>query len=437
MPTAPYYDRDGVTVYAGDCVEVMAGMEPDSVDAVVCDPPYELNFMAKSWDASGVAFDPETWKAALRVLKPGGHLLAFGGTRTAHRMTVAIEDAGFEIRDSVIWVYGSGFPKSLNVSKAIDKAAGAEGDYGEPKSAAHAGWIKRGRMRGEDGHGGWRRPWIGDADAVDRNAREYLPGAPEAQQWQGWGTALKPAHEPVTVARKPLSAGTVAANVLQWGTGALNIEATRIGMGEEYDPTKVQRQQSAGAGAVGGAFGAGALRGREIAKYKPGGRWPANVVLDVEAGAELDRQTGTSTSSYRPPSSRDRNNGIGLGADDERGGLSNAPDNYGDSGGASRFFYCAKASKADRPELYDADGKKLPGHPTVKPLSLMRWLVRLVTPPGGTVLDPFAGSGSTLVAASIEGFSCVGIEREADYLAIIAARLSEPVAPVLDLGGGS
>ena len=398
----PYYDRGGVTVYAGDCREVMAGMGSGSVDAVVCDPPYELGFMGKSWDSSGVAYRRETWEAVLRVLKPGGHLLAFGGTRTVHRMTVAIEDAGFEVRDTVMWLYGSGFPKSLDVSKAIDKAAGAEREVVAPNlnfrqnKEAHGNAIMRPRVAGE---------------AEVRTA----PATDDAREWDGWGTALKPAHEPIVVARKPLSS-TVAANVLEHGTGALNIDAARIA-GEV--PSVPQPAYGGKADGV-GLFGTGTGRNGEMSSA-PLGRWPANVVLDPEAGAALDRQTGEGTSRIGKPRGAASGDGWGMTATGAE---------YDDSGGASRFFYCAKASKADRPRT--ADGTT---HPTVKPVNLMRWLVRLVTPPGGTVLDPFAGSGSTLVAATIEGFEAVGIEQEPDYLAIIADRLSQPIAPVLDFGG--
>ena len=207
-------------LHLGDCLETLRTMPDNSVDSIVTDPPYGLSFMGKKWDYDVPSV--EIWAECLRVLKPGGHLLAFAGTRTQHRMAVRIEDAGFEIRDMIAWVYGSGFPKSLDVSKAIDKAAGVEGSFGEPKSAAHAGWIERGRMRGDEGHEGYQRPWMADTEAVDKNARKYIGGTEAARQWQGWGTALKPALEPITVARKPL-VGTVAANVLQHGTGAPGI----------------------------------------------------------------------------------------------------------------------------------------------------------------------------------------------------------------------
>lgn len=317
-------------LHLGDCLETLRTMPDNSVDSIVTDPPYGLSFMGKRWDYDVPSV--EIWAECLRVLKPGGHLLAFAGTRTQHRMAMRIEDAGFEIRDMIAWVYGSGFPKSMDVSKAIDKAAGVEGSFGEPKSAAHAGWIKRGRMRGDEGHEGWQSPWMADTEAVDKNARKYIGGTEAARQWQGWGTALKPALEPITVARKPL-VGTVAANVLQHGTGALNIDGCRIGAA---------------------------------------GRWLANLIHDGSEPADL-------------------------------------------LGEAARFFYCAKASRKDR-----GDGNT---HPTVKPTDLMRYLCRLVTPPGGIVLDPFMGSGSTGKAAMREGFRFIGCEMSPEYLEIARARI--------------
>jgi DNA methylase len=259
------------TLYLADCRTVLPTLGP--VDAIVTDPPYELGFMGKKWDESGIAYDPAVWRECLRVLKPGGHLLAFGGSRTYHRLACAIEDAGFEIRDQIMWLYGSGFPKSLDVSKAIDKAAGVEGRYGEPKSAAHAGWIDRGRMRGEDGHEGYQRPWMEDAEAVDRNARKYISGTEAGRQWDGWGTALKPAHEPIVVARKPLI-GTVAENVLQHGTGALNIDGCRVGetRGVPVSHSKADSE----IGAIG-------ISGKRLPDELDAnmGRWPANVILSL------------------------------------------------------------------------------------------------------------------------------------------------------------
>ncbi|RLP70887.1 site-specific DNA-methyltransferase [Mycetocola reblochoni] len=375
-----------LTLHAGDCRTVMAGMPDASVDAIVTDPPYELGFMGKGWDSSGIAYDPEVWAQALRVLKPGGHLLAFGATRTWHRLAVAVEDAGFEIRESIAWMYGSGFPKSMDVAKAIDKAAG----------------IRRGRAGAVvSGNGAMSG---GNYERTEKGA----PATAEAEKWAGWGTALKPAFEPVVVARKP-SDGTVAANVLAHGTGALNIDASRIGRGDgdrtEYGRDKLldYAHERVAMGVI-----------NQTTPYAPhdAGRFPSNVILDESQAAELDKQTGVTTSRKGKPRSGKSGDGWGMTATGAE---------YDDIGGASRFFYVAKAGADERPVV---DGV---AHATVKPLALMRYLVRLITPPGGTVLDPFAGSGTTLEAALIEGFNAVGIELEADHLPLIRKRLGTPI----------
>lgn len=393
------------TVIHADCRDALREMADASVDAVVCDPPYGLSFMGRAWDYDVPGVD--VWREVLRVVKPGGHLLAFFGSRTYHRGVVAIEDAGFEIRDCVMWLYGQGFPKSLDVSKAIDKAAGAEGGYGAPKSAAHAGWIDRGRMRGENNEEGWQRPWMDDPAQVDKAARQYLPATDAARQWEGWGTALKPSHEPIVVARKPLI-GTVSENVTRWGTGAINIDGCRVGA------SGGTAKGSKPTGDGNGIYGAGLHGACDIIDIGKG-RWPANVIHDgsdevMEAfsafggkgGGFGKRGAGGQHGVYSP-----------IGGTMETVG-------FGDTGTAARFFYAAKASAKDRA------GSR---HPTVKPLALMRYLCRLVTPPGGVVLDPFAGSGTTLQAAVEEGFRAIGIEREAEYVADIHRRLESVKAP--------
>jgi DNA modification methylase len=342
--------RMTLQLHHGDCLEVMRTLGDASVDAVVCDPPYGLSFMGKRWDYDVPTV--EVWAECLRVLKPGGHLLAFAGTRTQHRMAVRIEDAGFEIRDMIAWVYGSGFPKSHNL----------EGD------------------------------------------------------WQGWGTALKPALEPITMARKPLE-GTVAANVLQHGTGALNVDGCRV----QGEPSpSVERRTHAAPGASTGATGWDTpARPASYNEQRPGeqlGRWPANLIHDgsdeVVGLFPESKSTGgqSSLGAFR--------NGdvYGKGRDERWGD----DPGYGDSGSAARFFYTAKASRQDR-----EDGNT---HPTVKPTDLMRYLCRLVTPPGGIVLDPFMGSGSTGKAALLEGFGFIGIEREATYHAIAQRRIRQAAA---------
>jgi site-specific DNA-methyltransferase (adenine-specific) len=306
-------------LHQGDCREILKTLPDNSIDSVVTDPPYELGFMGKKWDNTGIAYDTSMWAEVLRVLKPGGHLLAFGGTRTYHRMVVAIEDAGFEIRDSIHWIYGSGFPKSLNVGK-------------------------------QDG----------------------------CEAWDGWGTALKPAHEPIVVARKPLI-GTVAANVLQYGTGAMNIDGCRVA----GEPDRASGWSKSGSKAGQNTAMSGRNYAREPKPDNVAGRWPANVIHD--------------------------------GSDEVTAMF---PEN------THRFFYAAKASRAER----NAENTTTNNHPTVKPIALMRYLLKLVTPPNGTTLDPFAGSGTTLAAAIHENFHAIGIELTPEYHPIIQARIQHAQA---------
>jgi site-specific DNA-methyltransferase (adenine-specific) len=348
-----------IELLLGDCLERLRDLPDCSVDACVTDPPYGLSFMGKAWDYDVPQVD--VWREVLRVLKPGGHLLAFAGTRTQHRMAVQIEDAGFEIRDMIAWVYGSGFPKSLDVSKAIDKAAGAERE------------VVGQRVYG-DGHvqkSNKLAPPIGTFQRTQDERLETAPATPAAQQWTGWGTALKPALEPITVARKPFK-GTVAANVLEHGTGAINVDGCRVAHAE---PCRMMQPSQANIDNPSDKCRQAGRR-EAVLELKPEGRWPANLIHD--------------------------------GSDEPCELL----------GDAARFFYCAKASKADR-----GDGN---AHPTVKPTELMRYLCRLVTPPGGVVLDPFMGSGSTGKAAALEGFRFIGIEREAEYLEIARGRIELP-----------
>jgi site-specific DNA-methyltransferase (adenine-specific) len=402
-------------IYQGNNLDILPELQSNSVDAIVCDPPYELGFMGKSWDSSGIAYSVELWTQCLRVLKPGGHLLAFGGTRTWHRLAVAIEDAGFEIRDNIAWLYGSGFPKSHDISKAIDKAAGAERQV-IGKSNRHGGGTLQ-------GHSFQVSPVIPDITA---------PATDDAKAWEGWGTALKPAHEPIVVARKPLI-GTVAENVLEWGVGGINIDATRIGTTVETWPKS--RSYAAGQRQPNGK-GATQTTGQA-----PDGRWPANIILDEHTAELLDEQSGVLKSGAM--------NSITKGHDQESFNTYGKQYvrrvvNQASIGGASRFFYVAKASKRDRNEGLDELPIQRPDlrtstgmgtfqekgvqpqrnfHPTVKPTALMQYLIRLVTPDNGVVLDPFAGSGSTGKAAILEGKRFIGIELTAEYLPIIEGRL--------------
>jgi site-specific DNA-methyltransferase (adenine-specific) len=370
----------------------MPELIPDSVDAIVTDPPYGLGFMGAKWD-HGVP-GPEFWREALRVAKPGAHLLAFGGTRTFHRLACAIEDAGWEIRDCLQWVYGSGFPKSMDVGKAIDKAAGAEREVVGRKTgrgASPVGDIRGGRM-----HAGGAIPGSFDASAIT------APATAAAKQWEGWGTALKPSWEPIVLARKPL-VGTVAENVQRYGPGALNIDACRV-------PCEAGDKPTFPAGEYTTETTVGAIRPTlRQADVCPTGRWPANTLHDgsPEVVAMFPETGPGHTPQSRPAG--------GIACDGHKGQQGLQERGF-DSGSAARFFYCAKASKADRDE-----GNP---HPTVKPTALLRYLVRLVTPPGGLVLDPFAGSGSTGKAAAFEGFRFIGIELDPEYAEIARRRIA-------------
>lgn len=410
----PFYSEDLADVYRGDCIDVMRELPDGSVDAVVTDPPYGIRFMGESWDGADIVKRQERGKATspmpagvggpnggyrslaaeagrynrslkaslafmdwcrewasecYRLLKPGGHLLAFGSPRCYHQLGMGIELAGFEVRDTIAWLFAQGFPKSLDVAKAVGKK--------------------------------------------EREAE---------RTWAGWGTALKPAFEPCVVARKPI-AGSVAENVLTHGTGALNIDATRVAMSDS-DAATIDGM---------GGFGKHKVEAAVYGKYghtdshaHPDGRWPTNVALDVAAADELDAQTGD-LSDAKPHTLRRR--GIGYGSGSTGGDVELG---YEDSGGASRFFpafrYEAKASSAERPKVGGVQ------HPTVKPLDLMRWLVRLVAPQGATILEPFAGSGTTIEACIAEGMRCIAIEREEQYLPLILDRISKPIDVPLPIG---
>jgi DNA modification methylase len=374
----------------GDCLEVMRTMPDASVDAVVTDPPYGLSIMGKRWDYDVPSV--EIWAECLRVLKPGGHLLAFAGTRTQHRMAVRIEDAGFEIRDMIAWVYGSGFPKSLDVSKAIDKAAGVE------FSARPAEGVGFMNAEGKGGYNTTQNQLTREGESTEA-----------AKQWAGWGTALKPALEPITMARKPLE-GTVAANVLAHGTGGINVDGCRVGT--EARPVMVRTETVVSATSMSGQS-TGATSSGELTTS---GRWPANLVHDGsdEVVGLFPAEARSSCGGGKSANAKSGYSGGFRPDHDSTAGQ------YYDTGSAARFFYTAKCSKKDR-----SDGNT---HPTVKPTDLMRYLCRLVTPPGGIVLDPFMGSGSTGKAAMLEGFEFIGIEREAAYHAIAESRIGRAAA---------
>ena len=377
-------------LYHGDCLEELKKIPDNSVDSIVTDPPYGLSntkpqqvadvlkawvtgdtvsvpakkggFMGKDWDS--FVPPPAVWEECYRVLKPGGHMAVFAGTRTQDLMGLSIRLAGFEIRDQLNWIYGTGFPKSMDVSKAIDKAAGAEREVLSERPAYGIGG--KGILNGH---------------SEGATAKVTAPATDEAKKWEGWGTALKPATEPIVLARKPLE-GTVANNVLTYGTGGLNIDACRVG--DDVRP------KGASTGEV--LSENGSMSGPNTARTVAGtvtGRFPANVLLDEHAAEAMDEQNGTS--SFFPV-----------------------------------FKYQAKAPKKERPVIEKEDGTKVQ-HPTVKPVALMEWLVTLVTPANGVVLDPFAGSGTTLQAAINEGFDPIGVEQDVDYIQLINKRLDTTI----------
>jgi DNA modification methylase len=513
-------------LYLGDALNVLPGLGSGSVDAVVADAPYELGFMGRAWDASGIAYNVDLWREVLRLLKPGGHLLAFGGTRTYHRLACAVEDAGFEVRDQIGWLYGSGFPKSLDVSKAIDKAAGAEREL-----RVNERWAEK----YPNGPGG---NLSGDGRSAHFNQAKRIVGNPlmtsdpatdEARQWQGWGTALKPAWEPIVVARKPL-VGTVAQNVQKHGTGAINVDGCRV-------PTGDSLARPFGSGGISAAqlnaIPRGTITGEGLT-----GRWPANVIHDgSEEVLEAFAAFGERKSGGMPGKVYCHGQPSGFMTENRR---ADEHMTYGDSGSAARFFMCCPWSEADEWHRHESNGQPVSDagspsrkcetptaddpaatktsaskseaspvspastgscksstptpshaaagnwdgtgtipttaslsksfgsalhvtgasinpeslalntesgqrrffyapkasksergegntHPTVKPLSLARYLCRLVTPPGGTVLTPFMGSGTEVLGAVLEGFNAIGIEREPEYFAIAERRLAEAV----------
>ena len=394
----------------GDCLETLKTIPDNSVDSVVCDPPYHLQsivqrygkegsapaqegtdglfkrsskgFMGKTWDGGDIAFRTDVWRECLRVLKPGGHLIAFGGTRTIHRITCAIEDAGFEIRDQLGWIYYSGFPKSHCVSKGIDRHLGADREVVGNKRSGIGSGSSYGKI-------------VGSPNPESNIVSVTAPATPQAEQWDGWGTALKPAQEPACLARKPISEKSIAANVLKWGTGGLNIDACRFAYG---DPCWVGPSDEVSniVGSIrGGVTGLGKrMSGQVNNRPHPGGRWPANIYAcpkpsrtEKEAGLQhLDPIAGHDAVSRAEGSA---------GLDNPRAGAGRTADEIRNT------------------------------HPTVKPTNLFRWLCRLVTPPGGTVLDPFLGSGTTAVSAILEGFDAVGCELTEEYHPIIEGRIDE------------
>jgi len=439
-------------IIEGDCIEVMEQFPENSFSVIITDPPYGLKFMDKEWDSfklrqktsnqlitwlgSGMAFNKSELKAyqeftfewakvAIRILKPGGYLLAFGGSRTFHRMYCGIEDAGFEIKDTIMWLYGSGFPKGLNIAKAIQnyKQTGKATATGTGDGGLNPlGYIKRNFELG------YRKK-----EYTNQNQDVYEITDEDALRWLGWNTALKPAFEPIVVARKPISEENLVKNILKYGTGGINIEAGRIPINEVIiRKFKDNKPKS--------SIIIKSLNNQYYENDK--GRYPANVILEcicdeIVDGKHtnpecpcylLDKQTGELESGYMSPllHKREKTKGEYQSPSGIYGKFDNQYllETYGDKGGASRFFYCAKASVQER-EMGLGDGTKRKNlHPTVKPVALMKYLVKMFTPPGGIVLDPFAGSGSTLIACKELGISFVGIEKEKEYVEIAQKRLN-------------
>ncbi len=430
----------------GDSLEELDKLEENSIDSIVTDPPYELNFMGKGWDNAGISFNTEIWGKCLRALKPGGHLLAFGGSRTYHRIACAIEDSGFEIRDTIIWLYGSGFPKSMNIGLAIDKKNNVESEI--------IGEIKEHDIRNNN---------YANNEVSNKTFMRQIKKA--QNEWQGWGTCLKPAFEPVIVARKPFK-GSLVDNIIKWGVGGLNIDECRV---EATDKDEFQknwnRQQSTSSNVVNYV----AQKDINLRSYKPNGRFPANLILTYEqmtfdeVCGGFPNTKGNASPRNNKGTNNEQSNSVCYG---KYNAYVSQNDVWGDSGSASRYFYCAKASKKDRDEGLEEFEEKRTGelqggrkegsagsimknanggtrvnpyagagipkkniHPTVKPTELMQYLIRLVTPNNGVVLDPFMGSGSTGKACMYENlerdknYSFIGIEKETEYYQIAKARI--------------
>jgi len=400
-------------IICGDSLIELKKIPNDCIDSVVTDSPYNLNFMGKDWDRTSITFDISLWREVLRVLKPGSHLLSFGGTRTYHRMTCAVEDAGFEIRDCIMWVYGSGFPKSLNISKAIDKSKGKKIENKSEftdfsKKTDTTKHIRRFKKCLECGK------LLFGQNPCECEWRDYKGQTFVGKQWQGWGTALKPAVELIVLARKPISEKNIAENVLKWGTGGINIDGCRI---EHKENLSVERN------------------GHKLDTHNQGwgfkavsrdnkGRFPANFIHDGsdEVISLFPNSKGASKQHFNPVNIYKGNSFY-----KSKTILERDYEGYNDFGSAARFFYCAKASTIERNKGLD----RICGHPTVKPISLMRYLCRLITPPNGIVLDPFIGSGTTAIACKLEKFNYIGIELNSEYCEIAKKRLESIPNPLL------
>jgi site-specific DNA-methyltransferase (adenine-specific) len=441
-----YSEDKDYKLYEGSMLDLLQVIKPASIDSIVTDPPYELNFMNKGWDNSGVAFKKETWEQCYKALKPGGYLLAFGGSRTFHRIAVAIEDAGFEIRDTIMWLYGSGFPKSMNIGLAIDKKNGVES-----KIVGYQGSMMDFRDTGKKQKeiSGVYKLSFGQ---IENSERKENPIYKAQNEWSGWGTCLKPAYEPIIVARKPCE-GSIVENVLKYGVGGINLDECRVG----NETIKGGTMPKMGDGET-GVCNFQTVGAERLERESSIGRFPANVILtyddtdfeEVCGGMPNTKSTFNPEAHHETEIHRASKDFLKFGYKQR---ICNENNSYNDEGSAARYFYCAKASKKDRDEglnefktLEISDGCKRSNaetsnkfgsgerfgkntHPTVKPTELMQYLVRLVTPKGGTVLDPFNGSGSTGRAVMFENkernanYKYVGIELTPEYLPIAKARI--------------
>jgi site-specific DNA-methyltransferase (adenine-specific) len=381
-------------IIQGDCVEVMKTFPDNYVTTIITDPPYGLAFMGKKWDDFGTDLKKfqewvRIWAVeAFRVAKPGATLLCFGGTRTFHRLTCGLEDAGWQIKDVLMWLYGCGFPKSLDISKAIDKLKGAEREI----------ICKHPNPAGSKGN------------TFPLNQECYItaPATQEAKEWEGYGTALKPAYEPIVMAIKP-NDGSYANNALKWGVAGLNIDGGRIPTAQKWTKQDYKGHTNPSSYLIDKDY---------YKKSHPQGRFPANVILDEESAELVDKQSGITKSRRGPRGIRVKGYSAGIECKRDPEGIISVG-GYNDGGGASRFFYCAKASRSERTVNKQVEND----HPTLKPLELIKYLVKLATPPNGLVLDPFVGSGTTCVACKILGYDCIGIERELNYVEIANKRL--------------
>ena len=466
-----YSGNNNYKLYHGSMLDMLEHIEPNSIDSVVTDPPYELNFMNKGWDNAGVSFQSDTWKRCYEVLKPGGHLLAFGGSRTFHRIACAIEDAGFEIRDTIMWLYGSGFPKSMNIGLAVDKKNGVESKVVGYAQSTMPDFRDVGKKQKE--LSGIDKLTFGQIENSERKAQPIY----EAQnEWKGWGSCLKPSFEPIIVARKPLE-GTLVDNVLTYGVGGINIDECRVPLSNNEPDSRVGTDAVMHTSGDKMWYGQNGYAGKDVHVYNGGERFPANTILtyddndyDEVCGGFPDSGNGNNGTPYNYAGREYNNKETSM----FNGDKPQSPSNYNDNGSASRYFYCAKASKKDRDEGLDKFDVKVTGelqggrkegsagslrvrkdgsigvnsyagngspkrntHPTVKPTELMQYLIRLVTPSGGTILDPFNGSGSTGKAAMYEnrernkGYKYIGIELTKEYLPIAKARIEYPLTCAL------